>query len=158
MLVGLLRRELAAAAHLLDERVVLREALEVAVAQPVGARVADVRHRDVVVADVGGGQRRAHAGTVLAGLRHLVDASVGLQHPLGEQLLGARRADVADPALERLDGQLRGDLAGLGAAHPVGDDEHRRPREEGVLVRPARAAGVGVGEVVSGGAEHQRSA
>ena len=54
MLVGLLRRELPAAAHLLDERVVLGQALELAVAQPVGARVADVRDRDVVVADVRG--------------------------------------------------------------------------------------------------------
>ena len=84
-----------------------------------------------------------------------MDAGVGLEHPLGEQLLGARRAGVAEPALERLDRELRGDLAGLRAAHPVGDDEHRSAGEVGVLVRAARAAGVGVGEVPCGGAEHQ---
>ena len=156
VLVGLLRGELPAAAHLLDERVVLGQALELAAAQAVGARVADVRDRDVVLADVRGGDRRAHPGALLAGLRHLVDARVGLEHALGEQLLGARRAGVAEPALEGLDRDPRGDLAGLRAAHPVGDDEHRRAREVGVLVRAARAAGVGVGEVVGGDAEHQR--
>jgi hypothetical protein len=46
-------------------------------------------------------------------------------------------------------------LAGLRAAHAVGHREDGRAGEEGVLVRPALAAGVGVGEVVGGDAEHQ---
>ena len=139
MLVGLLRRELPAAAHLLDERVVLGQALEVAAAQPVGARVADVRDRDLVGADVGGRQRRAHPGAILAGLGHLVDAGVRLEHALGEQLLGARRPGVPGPALERLDRELRGDLAGLRAAHPVGDDEEGgRAKKASSFARRAR--------------------
>ena len=46
-------------------------------------------------------------------------------------------------AVEGLGGGFRGDLAGLGAAHPVGDDEDRRTDEERVLVGAALAAGVG---------------
>ena len=44
--LGLLRRELAAAHELADERVVLRQLLELAVADAVGARVADVAEGD----------------------------------------------------------------------------------------------------------------
>ena len=115
------------------------------------------RDRDVMVADVRGRDRRPHPGAVLAGLRHLVDARVGLEHALGEQLLRARRSDVAETALERLDGDLRRDLARLRAAHPVRDDEHGRAREVRVLVRAASAAGVRVGEVTGRGAQHHAS-
>ena len=55
MLVGLLGRELALAHELLDERVVVGQALEAAVAQAVRAAVADVGDRELVLADVGGG-------------------------------------------------------------------------------------------------------
>ena len=41
---------LPGAHHLVDERVVVGQALELAVAQPVGAAVADVRDRDLAVA------------------------------------------------------------------------------------------------------------
>ena len=50
---------------------------------------------------------------------------------------------VGQLAVEGLGGGLGGDLAGLGAAHPVGDDEERRADEERVLVGVALAAGVG---------------
>ena len=73
------------------------------------------------------------------------------------QALLDRPAAVGQPLLEDLDREVRGDLAGLGAAHPVGDREQRRAREEGVLVAPALAAGVGALEVL-GDAQHQRSA
>jgi hypothetical protein len=51
-------------------------------------------------------------------------------------------------AVERPHRHLRGDLAGLRAAHPVRDDEQRRAREEAVLVALALAADVGVLEVL----------
>jgi hypothetical protein len=142
--VGLLRRELPAPAHLLDERVVLGQTHELVTAQAVGTRVADVGDRDVVLADVRGRDRRAHPGALLFGLRHLVDARVGLVHASGEQLLAAGPAIGAQAALEDLDGESGGDLAGLRAAHPVGDDEDRRARVVGVLVGAPGAAGVGM--------------
>ena len=45
--------------------------------------------------------------------------------------------------VEGVGGGFGGDLARLGAAHAVGDDEDRRPHEEGVLVGVALAPGVG---------------
>ena len=68
VLVGLLGRELALAHELLDERVVVGQALEGPVAQAVEAAVADVGDGEVVLADVGDGQRRAHAGARVVGL------------------------------------------------------------------------------------------
>ena len=47
----------------------------------------------------------------------------------------------------------RGDLTGLGAAHPVGDHVQRWPRVRAVLVVGAGAAGVGFPDAV-GGSEH----
>ena len=78
---------------------------------------------------------------------------VRVAHAHVEPLLG--RAVVGQAAGERLGGEPRGDLAGLRAAHPVGDDEQRGAHEEAVLVRPALAAGVGLLEVL-GDAQHQR--
>ena len=45
------RRELALAAQLLDERVVARQLAQLAVAEQVGAAVADVDDADLVVVD-----------------------------------------------------------------------------------------------------------
>ena len=142
MLGGLLLGQLPAAHELVDERVVLGEALERPVAEQVRAAVADVGDRDMGVVDVGGGQGRAHPGPPAIRARALVDLLVGLAHALGQALL--RAAGVGQPPLERLDRDPRGDLAGLGAAHPVGDHEHRRPRVRAVLVVPPLAAGVGL--------------
>ncbi len=55
--------------------------------------------------------------------------------------------------LEGLDRDPRGDLAGLRAAHAVGDDEQRRAREQRVLVGAPLAPGVGAG-VLLGDAQH----
>ena len=49
-------------------------------------------------------------------------------------------AAVGEPGLEGLDGDPRGDLAGLRAAHAVGDDEQRRARQQRVLVGAPLAA------------------
>ena len=136
----LLLGELAAGHELADQRVVAREPRELAVAPQVGARVADVGDRDLGLADVGGRAGRAHAGGLLVGARAVVDAAVGLLDDPHEAVGG--RA-VAEPGVEGLDRHLRGDLAGLGAAHAVGDHEQRRADEVVVLVALALAAQVG---------------
>ena len=61
---------------------------------------------------------------------------------------------IAEALLEGVDRDLRGDLAGLRAAHPVGDDEQRRARQQRVLVGAPLATGVGAG-VLLGDAQHQ---
>ena len=61
VVLGLLGRQLAAADELGDERVVVRDLLELAVADEVGARVADVADRDDAVLDERERHRRAHA-------------------------------------------------------------------------------------------------
>nr|WP_230316180.1 hypothetical protein [Conexibacter sp. W3-3-2] len=152
--VRLLGRELALADELVDERVVARQPLEAAVPQQVQAAVADVRDRQLLLADVRGGDRRAHARTVLVGARELVDLGVGVLDERGEALLDAALA-LGQAGLEHGDRHPRGDLAGLRAAHAVGDREQGRPRERGVLVGPAGTAGVGVLEVV-GDAKHEK--
>ena len=57
------------------------------------------------------------------------------------------------PGSKDLDRDLRGDLAGLRAAHAVGDDEQRRAGEQRVLVGAPLAPGVGAG-VLLGHAQH----
>ena len=75
------------------------------------------------------------------GVGELVDPAVGLADAIGEPLLRASR--VGQPLLEGLHREPRGDLAGLRAAHAVGDDEHRGADVHRVLVVPALASGVG---------------
>ena len=50
---------------------------------------------------------------------------------------------VRQTLLEGLDRGHRGDLAGLGSAHPVRDHEQRRAGQERVLVGLALATGIG---------------
>ena len=139
--------ELPLAAHFLDQRVVAGEPLEPAAAQPVGAAVADVpdRHLFALGVDDRRRDRRPHplAGGVVAG--ELVDLAVRGFDRLAQERLGGAGGQVAVEGLGR---GLRGDLPRLGAAHPVGDDEDRRPHEERVLVGAALAAGVGAERLV----------
>jgi hypothetical protein len=150
MRLGLGLGELAAGDQLADQRVVAREPHEVAAAPQVGARVADVRHRHVGLADVGRRHRRAHAGELLVGVRALVDAAVGRADDVGQRLAGR---PVRQLLLEGLDGHLGRHLAGLRAAHAVGDHEQRRADVVVVLVALALAAQVG-GVELFGDAEH----
>ena len=108
-------------------------------AHEVRAGVAYVADHDVRGIHERDRQRGAHAGGLAVRARALVDAAVGLLHEAVDAVLGA-----AGPAVltQGVRGQPRGDLAGLGAAHAVGDGEERRLDDEGVLVVPALAAGV----------------
>jgi len=91
VLLGLLLGQAALAQQLLDQRVVLGDPLELAVAQAVGAAVAHVGEGDLSAPDVGGGQRRPHAGAARVGLRELVDLGVGRVHGARQAPLGALR-------------------------------------------------------------------
>ena len=89
VLLRLLLGQAALAQQLLDERVVLGHALEPAVAQQVGAAVADVGEGDLARSDVGRRQRRAHAGSARVALGERVDLRVGLLHRAFELALRA---------------------------------------------------------------------
>ena len=140
VLLGLLLGQLAAGHELADQRVVLGQADELAVAQQIGAGVADVGDDHLVVVDVGGRRRRAHAVQRLVRPRLVVDPLVGLLDDAGERL--GERA-VGQLVVERAHRDLRRDLAGLRPAHAVGDHEQRRAHEEVVLVALALTAEVG---------------
>ena len=142
VVLGLGVGDLALAPHLLDQRVVAGEAFDLPPAQPVGAAVADVADADLLVGGVDdrGGDRRPHPGQGGVVVRELVDLPVrGLDRRPQERL----RAPVGEVAVEGVGRGPRGDLAGLGATHPVGDDEDRGADEERVLVGAPLAAGVG---------------
>src|SRR5215204_5884172 len=87
---------------------------------------------DAAVLDERDGHRRPHA----RGLAILVcppeDPPVRLLDQLSHALLAAHPVGAGLP--ERGGGEPRGDLAGLRAAHPIGDREHRRLDDVGVLV------------------------
>ena len=156
MLLRLLRGELALADHLLDERMVLGETLERAIVEAVGAAVADVRKRDLRGADVGGRQGRSHPGELRLVVRAREDLGVRRHRALSE--LARRIAPLADvePFGEEIDGDLGGDLASLGPAHPIGHDEQGGLLEVCVLVAPPLAARVRAGELL-GNAQHHES-
>ena len=61
VLGGLVAGQLALAPQLLDQRVVVGDLLELALAEDVGAAVADVAEADLVAVQQRGGQRRPHA-------------------------------------------------------------------------------------------------
>src|SRR5207253_8625340 len=72
-------------------------------------------------------------------------APVGLLDQLDDEFLAVRdRLAVQQRAGEGGGGERRGDLAGLGTAHPVGDREERRLADERVLVAAALLARVRV--------------
>ncbi len=133
---GLLDADAAGLDEPLHEGVVVRDLAELAVAEQVDARVADVRGRDRVADPYEGADRRAHAGELRVLVDGLADQLVGgderrLQGEL--RLLRVREVEAVglrDP----VHGDRRGDVAARVAAHAVGDDEQLGPRVAGVLV------------------------
>jgi hypothetical protein len=137
VVLGLLGGELPAADELRDERVVVRELLELAVAEDVGARVADVAENDAAVLDQRYRHGRTHSGHVRVAAGTLVDAAVRLLHQ-GDDPLGAGAVDVV--LLQGGRCEARCDLTRARAAHAVRDCEQRRLADVGVLVMPALPA------------------
>ena len=101
MLGRLLLGQLPLSDELVDQRVVLGEAGQLAVAEQVGAAVADMGDRHLPIVEVGGRQRRAHPLATVLGARALVDLAVGLAHALGQSLLGAAGVRRVPPRRSR---------------------------------------------------------
>ena len=140
MVLGRLRRDLAAALQLGHQRVIARELLELAVAQAVGAAVAHVREAHLVAVDLGQRERGAHSAARLVRHREVVDAPVGLAHDVRQ--LRLRRLTRLGGALHGLHGHGRRHLTGLCPTHPVRHGEQRRIDDERILVGAALAADV----------------
>ena len=133
----------AAVDEALDEAVVAGEAPEGAVAEEVGARVADVRDEVAVVVERDRGQGRAHPGHPGAAAgdepdRRVARGDGGRQRAV-ERLVDAALVEVD----QRVDRRPAGDLARGGAADAVGDRGEPRARVGRVLVVPAHRADVG---------------
>src|ERR1700693_4834552 len=134
----LLGREAAAPDELRDERVVFRQLLELAVADEVGTRVADMTEPDNAVLDERDRDRRPHSRCIRVFGCPLEDALCGRLDE-GDDTISPAPADVFS---ERGRGDAGGDLAAARAAHPVGDREERWPADPGVLVAPPLATRV----------------
>ena len=151
----LLAGDLALVDEALDERVVVADLVQLAVAQEVGARVADVGGGEALAVPQHRLERRAHAldGRVLAdeGAEALVGVGDGA-------LEGVERVDVAQVAVQLADDVHRlgrGEVARGGAAHPVGDGDEPAARVAGVLVGGPAQADVGQGDVVEPQGRHR---
>jgi hypothetical protein len=128
-----------------DQRVVGGDLAELAVAQQVAARVADVDQPQPLAGEQHRGERRAHA--VQAGVAgdHVAQVLVrrGRRLPQGVEQVGAGVVVV-----QRCQGGDRdgaGDLPGRVAAHAVGDGQHARAGVDAVLVALPQEADVGAG-------------
>ncbi len=149
--LGLLRGDPALVDQALHPGVVLGDLVEPAVAQQVGAGVADVDHAHPLAGPEHRGEGAAHAFELRVLLDHLAQALVGALHGVvqqGEQV-GARDVLVeADDRAEDLGGR---DLTGRRPAHAVGDGEQPGPGVAGVLVALTDQTLVGPG----GEAQHE---
>ena len=95
MLGRLLLGQLPLPDELVDERVVLGQARQLAVAEQIRAAVADVGDRHLGVIEVRGREGRPHPLATVLGARAIVDPVVGLPDAIGESLLRACRSRAA---------------------------------------------------------------
>ena len=102
MLGRLLLGQLALAHELVDQRMVLGQALQLPVAKQVCTTVADMRDREMRVVQVGGRERRAHPGQLMLRVGALVDLPVGRLHNRGQALL--RATGIRKSLSKQLDG------------------------------------------------------
>ena len=141
--LGLLGRELAAADELGDERVVVGQLLERAVAEQVGARVADVADRDASsVVDERDGHRRAHPRGRGVVARALVDAAVRL---LDQRRRRARSPPASPPS--RALAERRGRERARRSRRPARRPSRRRPRRAAARRRRRPRCGGACGRV-----------
>ena len=139
----LLRLHQPAVDHFLDLAVIAAELDEVAVAQQIGAAVADPLDQVALAADKQGDDGGPHLPAALAAL--CGDRLVRRPHRLGDAL--ARRVEVVGQVdhAELADHPSRRPLAALVAAHPVGDrpEALALARAEAVLIVDPHAPLVG---------------
>jgi hypothetical protein len=153
---GFLGGEDAEAGLVLGDGVVAGEEVRLTVADEVAAGIAQVGDDEAVMAKAAGDQRGGHGGAVGAGLvRGFVDVGVGFFGEAGEKggegLSGGCGGEARG---EPIDGGAGGDLAEVGAADAIGEDEEpavgagavwggRGDVAETIFVVGALAAGVG---------------
>ena len=144
---GLVLADVTGVDQFLHVAVVERGSVQLAVAQEIGARVADVDQREA--GDIGfvgaehhqRGQRGSHALVIGAGVRCLEDRGVGFDDGGDDDsdVAGTGSQPVADDAR----GDVAGDFAGLMSAHAIGDTEDHRLGDEGVFVPGAHLPDIG---------------
>ena len=145
VLTGLLAGEAAGLDEVLHEGVVGGDLGELAVAQEVGARVADVDHGELVAGPHNGDAGGAQARQLGAGGGAGDQVGVGCLHGVAQQ--AEQIAGLVGVGIERyevVDGDGGGDVAAGGPAHAVAQDHQVRSGVAGVLVggphEPDRAA------------------
>jgi hypothetical protein len=141
-----------------DPRVVRGQRRQLRAQQRVDAAVADAGEGHARAIGHRRDHRRAHAGVLGMLLGRAIDAAVG-DFEAGHQPIGRERQRRVDPerpgdvlrcgalrdeGSQRIDGELRGDLAGVVAAHPIRDDDQaeRRVPQDRVFVDRAHGAGM----------------
>ena len=112
----------------------MRELGQRAVAQQIGARVADVGHHAALVAERDGRDRRAHPRHRGTAAGDEADRLVAPRDALGERVLDASLQPALVDVHERVDQRPARDLARRRAADAVGDRRQPRAGEDGVLV------------------------
>ena len=118
--VGLFLRERAFADQLGDQGLVLAELDQVAIAQQIGAAVADMGEPGLAVAKGEHGAGRAHAAAFRMLLRIFDDGPVGRGEGAGQHLRD-RSVEIVIEAADHVGCQRAGHFAGGMAAHAVGD-------------------------------------
>ena len=125
---------------------------ELAVAQAIDARVAEVADDESIVGEDEDGGSAAHPHLLPLLAAPVEDCPIGVPQGVGDHLERVGALEVTqlfEVGGDDLDGHLAGDLAGRVAAHAVGDHEEAailvRVGEEVVFVALSDAADVGSG-------------
>ena len=106
-----------------DQAVVERELVDPAVADPVDARVADVRDQDPFGQEQEGRAGRPHPLEVAVGRGPAVDQRADLAKGLDDRLDGRAHLGLLVVVWDDVAGHLAGQLPDGVGTHPVGDHE-----------------------------------
>ena len=135
--------DLALVHQRLHERVIVGDLHELAVAQQVGTRIADMAERGVPVGPQQRGQCRAHALDRRIGDDQFLQPEVGRRDRIGQRAdqvgAGILRVERGD----RLDRGRAGHLAGRVAAHAIGHRKQVRAGVRRVLVPLSEETDIG---------------
>ena len=147
MAVGLLGGDPAVVDQRLDERVVVRDLRELAVADQVGTGVTDVAQGQASAREEDRGERRPHALELWRLPDHLAQVLAALEDGLAQRLQHVAGGCVVVQVLQGGDDHLAGDVAGRVATHAVGDGQQPGPGVDRVLVVAADQPAIGPGRV-----------